>query len=97
MPAVTRKMSGPRQLLAWQGTVAYLLAAPSVPDEAPEKAVERAEGGEQVTTAVAKEIPAETRKKKRPLSGRRGRRSDATETAGTQRSWRGWPRLVAVR
>lgn len=54
-----------------------------MPDEAREKAVERAEAGEQITTAVAKEILAETRKKKRPrrqktlsldkLSGRLGK------------------------
>jgi hypothetical protein len=44
-------------------TAAYLLAAPSAPDEARQAAVERAEAGEQVTTAVAKEILAEARKK----------------------------------
>jgi hypothetical protein len=52
--------------LTIQPTAAYLLAAPTVPDEAREKAVERAEAGEQITTAIAKEILAETRKKKRP-------------------------------
>ena len=45
-------------------TAAYLLAAPSAPDEARQTAVERAEAGERVTTAVAKEILAETRKKR---------------------------------
>src|SRR5947209_14037837 len=45
-------------------TAAYLLAAPSTPDEARQAAVERAEAGEHVTTAVAKEILAETRKKR---------------------------------
>ena len=50
--------------LAIQPTAAYLLAAPSSPDEAREAAVERAEAGEQITTAVAKEILAETRKKR---------------------------------
>jgi hypothetical protein len=69
--------------LTIQPTAAYLLAGPSVPDEAREKAVERAEAGEQITTAVAKQILAETRKKKRPrrqksvqtdkLSGRLGK------------------------
>ncbi len=49
-------------------TAAYLLAAPSAPDEARQTAVERAEGGQQITTAVAKEILAETRKK-RPRRG----------------------------
>jgi hypothetical protein len=50
-------------------TAAYLLAAPSAPDEARQTAVERAEAGEHVTTAVAKEILAETRKK-RPRRGK---------------------------
>lgn len=45
-------------------TAAYLLSAPSAPDEARQQAVERAEAGEQITTSVAKEILAETRKKK---------------------------------
>jgi hypothetical protein len=52
--------------LTIQPTAAYLLAAPSAPDEAREAAIERAEAGEQITTAVAKEILAETRKKRRP-------------------------------
>lgn len=52
--------------LTIQPTAAYLLAAPSAPDEAREAAIERAEAGEQITTAVAKEILAETRKRKRP-------------------------------
>jgi hypothetical protein len=50
--------------LTIQPTAAYLLAAPSVPDEAREKAIERAEAGEQITTVVAKAILAATRKKK---------------------------------
>ena len=49
-----------------QPSAAYLLAAPSAPDEARKAALERAEAGEQITTAVAKEILAETRRKKRP-------------------------------
>jgi hypothetical protein len=52
--------------LTIQPTAAYLLAAPSVPDEARDKAIERAEAGEQITAAVAKEIVVQTRKKKRP-------------------------------
>jgi hypothetical protein len=52
--------------LTIQPTAAYLLAAPSVPDEARQLALERAEAGEKITTSVAKEIVAETRKKKRP-------------------------------
>jgi hypothetical protein len=50
--------------LAIQPTAAYLLAAPSAPDEARQAALERAEGGEQITSAVAKEILAETRKQR---------------------------------
>ena len=50
--------------LAIQPTAAYLLAAPSAPDEARRAALERAEAGEQITSAVAKEILAETRKKR---------------------------------
>jgi gas vesicle protein len=49
-----------------QPSAAYLLAAPSVPDEARQKAVEKAEAGEEITFAAAKEIVAEARKKKRP-------------------------------
>ena len=52
--------------LTIQPTAAYLLAAPSVPDAAREKAVQRAEAGEQITTVIAKEIVADARKKKRP-------------------------------
>jgi Protein of unknown function (DUF3102) len=48
-----------------QPTAAYLLAGPSVPDDARQKAVERAEAGEQITPAVAKEIVAAARKKDR--------------------------------
>ncbi len=47
--------------LTIDATAAYLLAAPSTPDEARQTAVERAEAGEHVTTAVAKEIVAETK------------------------------------
>ena len=49
-----------------QPSAAYLLAAPSTPDEARQAALERAEAGEQITTSIAKEILAEARKKKRP-------------------------------
>jgi gas vesicle protein len=49
-----------------QPSAAYFLAAPSVPDEARDKAVEKAEAGEEITFAAAKEIVAEARKKKRP-------------------------------
>jgi gas vesicle protein len=44
-------------------TAAYLLAAPSVPDEAREAAISRAEAGEQITPAVAKDILAQSKEK----------------------------------
>jgi hypothetical protein len=62
-----------------QPSAAYLLAAPSVPDEAREKAVEKAEAGEEITFAAAKEIVAEARKKKRP---RRQKAIPADKLAG---------------
>lgn len=37
-------------------TAAYLLAAPSAPEEASEAAVARAQGGERITVSVAKQI-----------------------------------------
>jgi gas vesicle protein len=62
-----------------QPSAAYLLAAPSVPDEAREKAVEKAEAGEEITFAAAKEIVAEARKRKRP---RRQKAIPADKLAG---------------
>ena len=44
-------------------TAAYLLAAPSAPDEARENAIKRAEEGDRITTKVAKQILAKFRKK----------------------------------
>jgi hypothetical protein len=49
--------------LTIDSTAAYLLVAPSVPDESRQVAVERAEAGEHVTTSVAKEIVSDTKKK----------------------------------
>jgi hypothetical protein len=50
-----------------QPTAAYLLAAPSVPDEARQDALERAEAGEEITTAVAREIVTGARRaRKKP-------------------------------
>ena len=46
--------------------VNYLLAAPAVPDEAREVAVEKAEAGQEITVATAREIVAEAKKKRRP-------------------------------
>ncbi len=62
-----------------QPSAAYLLAAPSVPDEARQRAVEKAEAGEEITVATAKEIVAEARKKKRP---RRQKTMPADKLAG---------------
>ncbi|HEY7155624.1 MAG TPA: DUF3102 domain-containing protein [Gemmataceae bacterium] len=62
-----------------QPIAAYLLAAPSVPDEAREKAVEKAEAGEEITFATAREIVAEAKKKKRP---RRHKTMPAEKLAG---------------
>jgi gas vesicle protein len=49
-----------------QPSAAYLLAAPTVPDEARQVAVEKAEAGEEITFAAAREIVAEAKKKRRP-------------------------------
>jgi hypothetical protein len=49
-----------------QPSAAYLLAAPAVPDEARQKAIEKAEAGEEITFAAAKVIVREAKKKKRP-------------------------------
>jgi hypothetical protein len=46
-----------------QPTAAYLLAAPAVPDQAREVAIEKAKAGEQITVAAAKEIVAQAKKK----------------------------------
>jgi Protein of unknown function (DUF3102) len=65
--------------LAIQPSAAYYLAAPSVPDDARQKAVEKAEAGEEITFATAREIVAEARKKKRP---RRHKTIPSDELAG---------------
>ena len=49
-----------------QPSAAYLLAAPAVPDEAREAAIEKAKAGEQITVLAAKAIVAEAKQKKRP-------------------------------
>jgi hypothetical protein len=49
-----------------QPSAAYLLAAPAVPDEARQVAIEKAEAGEEITFTTAKEIVAEAKKKARP-------------------------------
>ena len=47
-------------------SAAYLLAAPAVPDEARQVAVEKAEACEEITFATARGIVAEAKKKRRP-------------------------------
>ena len=47
-----------------QPSAAYFLAAHSVPDEARQVAVEKAEAGEEITFAAAKEIVAEAKKRR---------------------------------
>jgi hypothetical protein len=49
-----------------QPSAAYFLAAPSVPDEARQVAVEKAEAGEETTFATAREIVAVAKMKRRP-------------------------------
>jgi hypothetical protein len=51
--------------LTIEPTAAYLLAAPSAPDEAREAAIERAEAGERINARVAKQILAKERRKPR--------------------------------
>jgi hypothetical protein len=46
-------------------TAAYLLAAPSAPDQARDAAIERAEAGEHISAKVAKQILAKERRKPR--------------------------------
>jgi hypothetical protein len=65
--------------LTIQPTAAYLLAAPSAPDQARKQAIERAEAGEEITTAVAKRILADTRKR-----GRRKERRIPANKLGVQ-------------
>jgi hypothetical protein len=49
-----------------QPSAAYLLAAPAVPDEARQVAIEKAEAGETITFTTAKEIVSEAKKKRKP-------------------------------
>jgi DNA-binding transcriptional regulator YdaS (Cro superfamily) len=58
--------------LAIQPTAASLLASPSVPEAARRAAIERAESGQRVTTAVAREIVADVRKEHRRVAKRLG-------------------------
>jgi Protein of unknown function (DUF3102) len=49
-----------------QPSAVYLLAAPSVPDEARQIAIDRAEAGEEINIAAARTIVAESKKERRP-------------------------------
>jgi hypothetical protein len=49
-----------------QPSAAYLLAAPTTPDEARQLAVAKAESGQEITFRAAREIVAQARKKKQP-------------------------------
>jgi gas vesicle protein len=49
-----------------QASAAYLLAAPAVPDKARQVAIEKAQGGEEITFTAAKEIVAQAKKQKKP-------------------------------
>jgi hypothetical protein len=57
--AVAERFGGKTAIIAdlpIEPTAAYLLAAPSVPEEASAAAIQRAQNGEHVTVSVAKEI-----------------------------------------
>ena len=64
-----------------QPSAAYLLAAPAVPDEARQVAVEKAEAGEEIITKGARQVVATARKEKRgllpPVTARRRLRRPA--------------------
>ncbi len=64
-----------------QPSAAYMLAAPAVPDEVRQVAIEKAEAGEEITFSAAKEIVAEAKKKgkKRPSRAHREARPAAGE------------------
>jgi hypothetical protein len=56
-----------------------------IPDEARDVALERAQAGEQITSAAAKEIPGEVRKKPRPKRKRPFRAHLTRNRAGSGR------------
>ena len=78
MSVAERFKSGNFSQLPIQPSAAYLLAAPAVPDEARQLAVEKAEAGEEITFTAAKEIVAEAKKKSTP----RRKKPVATERLG---------------
>jgi hypothetical protein len=64
--AVAQRFGGKTAIIAdlpIEPTAAYLLAAPSVPEEASAAAIQRAESGVHITVAVAKEILRTVQKK----------------------------------
>jgi hypothetical protein len=63
-------------------TAAYLLAAPSAPEEASAAALQRAEGGERITVSVAKDILGSLRKKPVRSGRTSSRRLPATKLLG---------------
>lgn len=81
-------------------TAAYLLAAPSTPEEALQAAIAQAEAGEQITVAAAREIVAAARKRgghpsKRLAEGKVIDRLDrALERCQAKLGVRHWPRLA---
>lgn len=84
-----------------QPSAAYFLAAPSIPDEARQKGCREGEAEEEITFAVAREIVAKARKKKRPrrqkpvasdkLAGRLVTALERYRDRGRRRNSRSWP------
>jgi hypothetical protein len=74
-----------------QPTAAYLLAAPAVPDEVREAAIEKAKAGEQITV-TAKEIVTEAKKKKK--AGERASRFQKTAWRAGRESAAAIPRAL---
>ena len=85
-----------------QPSAAYLLAAPAVPDEARQVAVEKAEAGEEITFASgqgdrrrgeeeAATEAAEGRAERQAGPAARERRWSGTRSAGTRRNCPNWP------
>jgi Protein of unknown function (DUF3102) len=78
--------------LGIQPTAAYLLAAPSVPDEARLKAVERAQSGEKITITVARELVSQARTKGAGKTRKTGRTSRGDRLRRTLDRYREqWP------
>lgn len=65
-----------------QPSAAYFLAAPSVPDEARQAALEKAAAGEEINVKAAKAIVAEAKKKRRPKKRKAATTEKLTERLG---------------